>query len=125
MRKLDLGNEGSVNPVLVVRALDDPGPGGANHKYSVVIPEGSGKDFDVVVANVAFQNGSIKEAGVNGATNEALLAIVIDRLEGFSRGPFPSPETDQALKHCKRALDWLKTRTIERENRGVEGELKA
>ena len=35
------------------------------------------------VASICFQNGPIKENGVNGCQNEDLIAVVIDRLQQF------------------------------------------
>lgn len=63
----------------------------------------------------------IKEAGVNGLTHEALLAIVIDRLRSFQAGPFASTMNEQALRHIEQGLDHLQQRTRERIKRGVEG----
>ncbi len=119
MRKLLDGNEGTLGEELEVLALDEPGSGGACHEYEVRL---SGN----VVAKVSFQNGPIKENkdGANGASNEALLAIVIDRLRGFWTGPFPSRETSIALTKCQEALHWLEHRTRERAKRGVEGKLE-
>jgi len=74
---------------------------------------------------VTFQNGPIREAGVNGVTQEALLAIVIDRLESFQAGPFPSDQNAVALDHVKAALWHLKERTRMRLARGVEGTTQA
>ena len=37
---------------------------------------------------IRFQNGPIAEAGVNGLTHEALLAVLEDRLVGFQSGPY-------------------------------------
>ena len=57
----------------------------------------------------------------NGITQEALLAIVIDRLRSFQAGPFPTDENEDALIHCQEALNFLKLRTKKRLARGVEG----
>lgn len=70
---------------------------------------------------IKFQNGPIKESGVNGCHQEDLLAIVIDRLEGFQSGQFACKENRLALVHVCFALDLLNRRTQERINRGVEG----
>jgi hypothetical protein len=73
-----------------------------------------------------FQKGGIREPGdVNGMTNEALLAIVIDRLECFQAGPYPCPQNDLAIRWTKDALKALKNRTEERLRRGVEGKEEA
>ena len=124
MRTIPLGNEGSVNPTLRVQALDEPGAGGACHHYWVTLSD-DGKKNGKIVTEVKFQNGAIHEAGINGSTNEALLAIIIDRLQGFSNGPFPSHETSLALTKCQEALHWLEHRTRERDRRGVEGKHEA
>lgn len=110
---------------LKIEVTDEPGAGGANHKYQI-----SGMNFQsnpgfgtgaFHVKELLFQNGPIKEAGVNGITQEALLAVVIDRLRSFQDGPFSCRENAIALTHCEEALMWLQRRTVERIKRGVEG----
>jgi hypothetical protein len=112
----------SVNHQLAIRVMDEPGAGGANHEYDVLWPvadhlKGSVKES----TRISFQNGPIKEAGVNGLTQEALLAIVIDRLRSFQAGPFSCRENAIALTNCEEALMWLQKRTRARIARGVEG----
>lgn len=119
MRILELGSEGSVNPVLQIQVTDEKGVGGANHEYQIVRKH---EDMpDETYCQISFQNGAIHEAGINGITNETLLAIVIDRLEGFASGQFSNEYTVRALAHCNSALEELQERTRERESRGVEG----
>ena len=107
----------AANHQLMVDAVDEPGAGGACHRYAIRTPS-SGWMID-------FQNGPIKENGVNGVTNEALLAILIDRLRGFQGQfrptQFACRENAIALTHCEDALSWLQKRTRERIKRGVEG----
>ena len=103
-----------LNEHIEVNAMDAPGDGGANHLYEITL-NGS------LVCTVKFQKGPILEAGMNGITNEALLAVVIDRLRGFTKGQFSCKETEMALHHTEEALSWLRQRTLERINRGVEG----
>lgn len=104
---------------LQICVLDEPGPGGANHQYLVRAPN------DSVYQLVLFQNGGINEVGVNGTTHEVLLAIIIDRLKAFQKGPFPCRENALALTKCEEALHWLHHRTKERLARMVEGKLEA
>lgn len=112
----------SANHQLSIRVLDEPGAGGANHIYSISWKQLDEKDeYDTVSLLVRFQNGPIKESGVNGITQEALLAIVIDRLRCFQAGPFACLENDFALSHCELALSYLQERTRERIKRNVEG----
>jgi hypothetical protein len=110
-----------LNDALTIVALDEPGPGGANHQYEIsyVYPGGC-----KITTSITFQNGPLKEAGVNGISNEALLAIVADRLQSFQAGPFAATANGAALNFINAALGTLQERTIERVARGVEGELK-
>lgn len=117
------GNETSQ---LRIWVTDEPGAGGANHQYLIQnpdIPVDKGGMF--FHTNILFQRGPIKENGVNGVTQEVLLAIVIDRLRSFQAGPFPCRENAIALTHCEEALMWLQRRTVERIKRGVEGKTLA
>ncbi len=99
---------------LKISVTDEPGAGGANHSYRVTGPNATKTDIE-------FQNGPIKEVGVNGLTQETLLAIVIDRLRSFQAGPYSCRENAIALTHCEEALMWLQRRTVGRIKRGVEG----
>lgn len=99
-----------------VICIDEPGPGNACHKYLVKPVKGIDP-----LTKIGFQNGPIKENGVNGCQNEDLLAIVIDRLEGFQSGDFACDNNEAALEFCRSALYLLEARTKERKERGVEG----
>jgi hypothetical protein len=72
-------------------------------------------------ATILFQNGPISEKGVNGITQEVLLAIVADRLRSFQAGPFACRENALALTKIEEAQHWLQQRTLSRMRRGVEG----
>lgn len=84
------------------------------------IPQGNGATFKTL-AKVDFQEGPIKENGVNGVHNEDLIAMVIARLEGFQNSEYHSRENAIAITHLEDALLWLRKRTMGREQRGVEG----
>jgi len=113
MRTLEIGTRKYTE----VKVLDEPGQGNANHKYEVVLVENRNQ----VVCEVNFQNGPIKEFGVNGVANEDLIAIVIDRLRGFQSGDYTCASNDKAIACLHFALEELRSRTNEREARGVEG----
>ena len=113
---------------LEIEVNDNPGDSGACHEYLIRSFEYADlsdirKAESLCRANcrIHFQNGPIQEVGVNGITNEALLAIVEHRLEGFQRGPFGCEENGFALTGVKEALHWLHKRTLSRVERGVEG----
>lgn len=115
---------------LSIEVMDHPGAGGANHLYMIrgfnsitnvsgtyIAPQG----VETEASMILFQNGPIPENGVNGVTQEALLAIVIDQLRSFQAGPFACRENAVALTHIETGLMWLHSRTLNRERRGVEG----
>lgn len=81
--------------------------------------------LDVCIRNpvLSFHNGpiAVDGNGVNGITHEALLAVLIDRMEDFQAGPYSCPENNDALIHLHGALARLKCRTESRMARGVEG----
>lgn len=88
----------------------------APHCFSVCRVE-DGK----ILAEIHFQEGPIKECGVNGVCNEDLIAMVITRLEHFQKSEFACRENDLAITKLEEALLWLRKRTMGREQRGVEG----
>lgn len=124
MREIHFHKVNPCNEDLQIHVLDAPGSGGANHLYAVVLPEGSpimDTTHDGNGVLIAFQNGPIKEAGVNGVTQEVLLAICIDRLRSFQAGPFACRENALALTKLEEGLMWLNKRTRDRIARDVEG----
>lgn len=73
------------------------------------------------LSKIHFQEGAIKEYGVNGVCNEDLIVMVIRRLEGFQDSEFKCKENEQALEKLQESLMWLRKRTLDREARGIEG----
>lgn len=70
---------------------------------------------------IRFQRGPVLNGEGNGLTNEALLAVVIDRLEVFQAGPLECAYNQDALDHLRKALSALHDRTLSRRARDVEG----
>lgn len=112
-----------LNDALAVAVLDEPGQGGACHVYQIYLDESRRNDpkDGTVHCTISFQNGPIQEAGVNGISGEALLAVVIDRLRSFQAGPYKCHENAVALTQIEDGLMWLQKRTRDRLARGVEG----
>lgn len=114
-----------LNELLHIYAKDEPGQGNACHEYVITfVDEKIGGERSPYAGRnclISFQNGPIKEAGVNGISNEALLAIVEHRLLGFQSGEFACRENAVALTKLQEALMWLQKRTMDRMRRGVEG----
>lgn len=131
MREITDHKLNGLNDALQIIVMDEPGCGGANHEYVIGLLRNEAGDRDLT--RISFQNGPILEAGFNGISNEALVAIVIDRMRGFQGqnppgeghlpgyAPFKSRENACALTHLEEALMWLQKRTRERMARGVEG----
>jgi hypothetical protein len=78
-------------------------------------------DSTNVLAEIDFQEGPIKENGVNGVNNEDLITMVICRLEHFNQSEYRCRENSMAITKLEEALLWLRKRTMGREKRGVEG----
>jgi hypothetical protein len=122
-RELTSHKVNGCNEAIAIVVLDEPGHGGACHDYVICTPNDSFNQElnSSLVVQVSFQNGPIKEAGVNGVTHEALLAIVEDRLVGFQSGPYACADNAEALDHIRGAMECLQRRTKARVARGVEG----
>lgn len=71
-------------------------------------------------SKIEFQLGAVGANGVNGLTNEALLAILIHRTK-FLDSKFGCDENKRAIQHMEEALVNLEVRTARRMVRGVEG----
>jgi hypothetical protein len=82
------------------------------HRYDFTAGSRSG--------SIVFQHGPVKEAGVNGLTNEALLEILIHRTE-YLDSQFPCNENKIAIERMVDALNAFESRTASRIKRGVEG----
>lgn len=119
MREINKHKTNDCNQAIQISADErDVKYGNASHAYAITFVDKDGAD---IYFNIEFQRGPIKEVGVNGLTNEALLAILIDRMEGFQSSPFACEENAVALAHLEQAMAAFHVRTKAREARGVEG----
>lgn len=116
MRELNIGTKRFTKVIVA----DEPGQGGACHQYRIMKADGQA-DETFLDSAVNFQNGPVKEFGVNGCHQEDLLAIVVDRLRSFQSGPFACRENALALTKIEEAMHWLNHRTADRQVQGVEG----
>lgn len=108
-----------------VYAVDEIGPGGANHKYAV-LPKGEEEERLITtyqpICEIQFQKGPRKdENSQHGVIDSDLLEIVRDRLKAFQDGPFSSDYNSYALKHVDLALMYLNRRVEDRIQRNVLG----
>lgn len=129
MRKITTHRDASeLNQAIMVEVLDDPGLGGAHHAYQFFLKKGGNWEK---AGRIDFQKGAMRESsdggktfveqGPNGISHEALLAILIDRLQCFQKGGFSCRENACALTKLEEALHWLQARTNDRIARQVEG----
>lgn len=124
MRTITTHHTNDANKAIRLEADErDPSNGNASHEYRAhYLRRGFDGGFSVADSQpISFQNGPISDVGVNGITNEVLLAIVIDRLEGFQSSKWACTENQMALDHLHEALRTLEERTKKRTERGVEG----
>lgn len=117
MRKLEIGQHRFTE----VHVSDEPGEGGACHKYYISRTDSPPKTVAGEFGHVYFQNGPVKESGINGCHQEDLIAIVIDRLQHFQAGDYKCRENALALTKLEEAMHWLNHRTNDRQTRGIEG----
>lgn len=115
-----------------VFAVDETGPGGANHLYMIcktgtaVLNEE--EDFistnpEHIMCTIQLQCGPRNEENaLHGVIDSDLLEIVRDRLKAFQSGPYSSRENACALTHIEEALMWLNCRVEDRIERNVLGQ---
>lgn len=127
MREITSHKVNGCNEAITIHVIDEPGAGGASHRYEVGgyncdSNPSVGKDEGIALGTlILFQNGPVREAGTNGLTHESLLAVVIDRLQCFQKGPHSCRENAIALTKLEEAMLWLQKRTRDRVARGIEG----
>lgn len=71
---------------------------------------------------IQFHEGALDADGnPNGVTVEALLAVLVHRMQGYQASPFACRENALALTKMQEAGMWLRARTESRQARGIEG----
>ena len=102
-----------------VFAVDEVGPGGANHEYMIISDTGLMEPKETIIQ---FQCGPRKEENSkHGLIDSDLLEIVRDRLKAFQAGPFASEYNEHTLKHIEEALYCMNARVEDRIKRNVLG----
>lgn len=85
------------NTAIQIKAIDTPGQDGMSLVYQITLLDGEGETSYTHV--LRFQS----EDAV-GVTDEALLAVVLDRLRGIQSGNLANCETAHALIKIEEAL---------------------
>jgi hypothetical protein len=109
------------NSELIITAKPDAN--GYAHHYDVRVQVDEVNPPEPL-CTVDFQDGLPGEVGTNGLTNEALIAILLDRLARFNEGPHRCRQNSLAITKLEEAGHWLRDRTQERLFRRVEGTMK-
>jgi hypothetical protein len=117
--EVTISKRNNTEVTVIEDSADDPA--GATHEYMVYAPKNENENSKRVLGVISFQRGPIREFGVNGVQNEDLIAICIDRLQHFQKGPYACRENAIALTKLEEASMWLEKRTNDRKARGVEG----
>ena len=120
-----------------ITRVDAPGKGGASHAYVILGLALVSQNPSYNLLPLQFQpqrrgigllfqqgapGGGEDDPQSNGIHSEDLLAILIDRHEGFAQGPFNCPENDEVVAHLKAALALLDSRRARRQQAGVLGQ---
>ena len=104
-----------------VYAVDEKGPGGANHEYEICKYKQRGL-YREEISTIKFQKGPRNEDGSQqGVIDTDLLEIVRDRLKDFQAGEYKSEYNEKALEHIELALMYLNRRVEDRIERNVLG----
>lgn len=74
-----------------------------------------------LISTVNFQCGPRKEVGLNGATEQDLLAIILTRLNAFQTSVYCCTQNSIAIKAIETAMLALRDRTERRKLAGIEG----
>ncbi len=108
---------------VIVKTADLRSSDNAHHKYVIEVTRDAPKpDWIAERCELNFQNGGLKEVGPNGITDQALIAIVLDRVRSFNDGPFRCRENSMMITKLEEALMWGEKRGNDRARRNVEGE---
>ena len=112
-----------LNDIITIECDErDPNGGGASHNYTAAIDTSEGVNPPSICVEVQFQHGPrLLETSTPGATEAVLIAILIDRMEGFQDGPFRCRENAIMLTKLQECMHWLRHRADERARRGVLG----
>jgi hypothetical protein len=71
--------------------------------------------------SIKFQEGPIREVGVNGCQIDDVIDVLVARLNVFQDGPYRCRENALAITKLEEARMWLNERTRKRVAQGVEG----
>ncbi len=101
------------DPEIRIEVVDEPGSSGCSDQYRIKFPylwnKAASGDPPVMVRGLGtfylkFQHGHAGDDGPNGISEQALLAILVDRLKCRAAGPYRDKSRMVALAHLETAL---------------------
>lgn len=116
---------------LRVYATDEPAtepPGNSSHhRYEFLVagtdPD-TGGQADWPCGYLQFQRGPFgAEGSTPGTLTNAVLAALVDHLQGFQSGPLASRENALVITKLQEAMFWARERADDRARRGVLGSM--
>jgi hypothetical protein len=113
----------SLNDDLILIAMNPPNGHAAPCEYRISVDRPPTREWlgrDTTLHVLEFHTGNPAD-GINGISNEVLLAIVRDRLECYQKSKFACDKNGHALVQIIGAMSALAERSAERTSRGVEG----
>lgn len=116
--RLGMGRPDPLNDRILIEPVGQRSAGGASSCYHLHLRAEGG-----ATVVIPFQDGN-PNGVINGVSNEALIAIVMDRCRDWQDGPFPHDKNAEALGHLAAAMKCFHDRALERIERGVQGEAK-
>jgi hypothetical protein len=106
-----------------ISVIANSGRGLDGHSYEVYYPKDENDPLvPKQLMHMHFQSGAVPINGVNGITNEILLAILINRTKILDC-QYPCTENKLAISHMEDALGILEQRTARRISKGIEGKM--
>ena len=105
MNKIIIEANDSWQESLDIVRIGEVNKGGAYTKYVI-----QNTQAEEEYAAITFQDGNPHEQ-INGASNEALLTIVLDRMRSWNQGEFKCRENALAITKLEEVLHWLDHRT--------------
>ena len=83
------------------------------------ISRGVGEVVERPYVRIVFQNGFPKDVGINGCRVEDVIAVAIERITEYQRGPLACEENATALRHLRASYQVLQDRIRHRQEQGV------
>jgi hypothetical protein len=98
----------------------------APYIYSVIDKPSGGEDLNKIIrfhiGPLQYDQGQITKKGqISGITNEALVAVVLDRMRELQKTAFSCDENNSVILHLQQALSDMASRTMRRTKNGTEG----